>query len=111
MAVKSSKDGPCSEFQTVGEIYITINEQRNDTIESGFTEHEICLPSKELNINNDIFQLLSSDSDGFCIENLLVNDKEILGINSTQNNCTDIGMTTSAITIQNEEIINFKCAG
>ena len=111
MVINSSNDGPCSEFQTVGKINIKINEQEKATIESGFTEHELCLPFNHFNVANDIFQLQSSDSDGFCIESVLVNDKEILRIDSTQNPCTDDGMTTSSITIQNEEIINFKCSG
>ena len=109
MVIESSRDEPCTEIQSNGDIHININGQRNDTIKSEFTEREFCSPLNKVNISNDVFQLYSSD--GFCIESLLVNQKEILGTNSTQNNCGDIGMLTSDITIKDGAIIYFECKG
>ena len=101
MVIESSKNEPCTEIQSESEIHININGQRNDTIRS--TKHEFCSRW------NDIFQLYSSD--GFCLESLFVNEKEILGTNSTQNNCGDIGMLTSDITIKDGAITYFECKG
>ena len=111
MIIKSSSDEPCTDYWSGGEIYININGQRYRTIEPGYKEHELCLPIDQVNITNDIFELQHSDSDGFCIESLLVNEKDILKLNGAHNNCGYVGMTTSNITIQGGELIYLECTG
>ena len=107
--IKTSKYDPCTEFLGDSEIHININGQRTNIIQSAFKKHEICSPSIEINKLHDIFQLNSRD--GFCIESLSINEKEILGANSSQKDCGDVGMLTSEIKIKNEEIIYYECKG
>ena len=111
MVIKTSRNEPCTELWGDSQIHININGQRNDTFDSAFTEHEFCSPTSKVNILHDTFQMQSSGTDGFCIESLFVNDKEILGPNSSQNNCRDVRMPTSEITIKNDQIIYFECKG
>ena len=108
MLIKKNKSETCTKLLGDNEIHIYINEQKY-TIESTFTELQICTLTTEINILQDIFQL--NFSDGFCIESLFVNGNEILGPNSHQHNCGDVGMPTSEMKIQNEEIIYLQCKG
>ena len=93
------------------EIQLTINDQRYDMIESEFTEHKFCLSTKKVDKFNDIFHFYAKDSVGFCIESFFANEKKILGSNSAQNNCGDVGMATSEIKIKNGEVIYYECKG
>ena len=111
MIIESSRDEPCSDYWSGDEIYFNINGQRNHTIEPGYKKHEFCSSINQVNITNDIFELQPSDSEGFCIESLIVNGKDILKLNGAHNNCDYVGMTTSNITIQGGELIYLECTG
>ena len=81
-----------------------------DTTQSFFVEHKYCRAMNQVDIKNDIFQLQSSSSDGFCIEGLSLRGEQMLGTDSSHYNCAGTGMTTSTITIQNNEIV-IECKG
>ena len=111
MVINLSTDEPCQGDWSGGEINIYFNFQLINTIQSSFTEHKYCQPLNQINLTSDIFQLQSTDSYGFCVENLSVNEKQLLGSNSTQNNCGHIGMFTSELKIRDDKIIYFECKG
>ena len=106
---------------------MNINDERKPTIPEKFRYFQYCLPSKEVDILNDRFQLQSSTTDGVCIYSLHINGTQILNgrnnnqtafwLDKNQRNCDYVFdnkqylMITPHITIQNNQVISSPCIG
>ena len=121
MVIKSSENDPCDSQWQGGKIYINHNQKRKAIIPSGFKNYQFCIPSNQVDVINDQFQLQSSNNNDVCIEKFFVNDKQIFVgalndqsffiIDGNQNSCQEQKMTTTQITIQNGEVISSECKG
>ena len=98
-----------------GEIYLNQNGRTIASTSYGFLNFEHCVGAAR----DDEFQLQASNDDGVCITSLSVNGKQLLvGKNSDLPNfwmnqknpkCSNSHMTTSQITIKNEEVDSSQC--
>ena len=119
--VKSSDNYPCDSQWRGGRIFINLNQQRKAIIPSGFRRFQFCIPSNQIDISKDQFQLRSSNNNDVCIEQLFVNSHQIFVgalndqpsfiINGNRNSCSKQQMITSQITIQNSRISSSECKG
>ena len=125
--ITSSDNQPCGQYFEGGEVYLNINDERKATIPEKFRYFQYCLPSKEVDILNDRFQLQSSTTDGVCIFSLHINGTQILnGRNNNQTafvldknsyrcdkvvNDVQLLMTGPDITIQNNQVTSTQCKG
>ena len=83
------------------------------------TEFEYCLDMDDIDIANDEFQLQSSSEDGVCITSLSINSNQLFvgknnnlasfWIDGNDQYCLDDFMSTSQITIQNDQVISSIC--
>ena len=100
-------------------IVIKHNGVNVTTMPAAFTEFEYCFDMDDINIANDEFQLQSSSEDGVCITSLSINSNQlfvgknnnlpIFWIDGNDQYCLDDFMSTSQITIQNEQVISSIC--
>ena len=125
--ITSSDNQPCNRHFAGGEVYLNINDERKATIPEQFQYFDYCIPSEEVDILNDRFQLQSSTTDGVCIFSLHINGTQILnGRNNNQtafwldkedSRCDKVVddvqwlMATSDITIQNNQVTSPSCKG
>ena len=100
---------------------MNINNERQKIIPSGFKRYEYCLPSEQVNVQEDLIQLHSSNNDGVCIFGLFLNKIQILvGPENNQTmfwidqdalKCGSRRVATSQITIRNGRVISSICKG
>ena len=129
----SSDNQPCNRNFEGGEVYLNINDVRKATISRKFRYFGYCLPSEEIDVVNDRFQLQSSNTDGVCILSLNMNGTQILnGRNNNQSafwldegesrcdtvsviddfgNNVRIPMVTPDLIIQDNQVISSQCKG
>ena len=125
--ITSSDNQPCNRHFAGGEVYLNINDERKATIPEQFQYFDYCIPSEEVDILNDRFQLQSSTTDGVCIFSLHINGTQILnGRNNNQTafrldrgesrcdkvvNEVQLLMAGPDITIQNNQVTSSQCKG
>ena len=101
------------------DIVIKHNGVNVTTMPAAFTEFEYCFDMDVIDIANDEFQLQSSSEDGVCITSLSINSNQLFvgknnnlpsfWIDENDQYCLDDFMSTSQITIQNEQVISSIC--
>jgi len=84
-----------------------------------FTEYRHCFDIKQLNVQNDRFQLQSTNGNGVCITRLSLNNTDLLfgknnnlssfWIDKNDQFCSNDSMSTTQITITNEQVISSSC--
>ena len=102
-----------------GDIELKHNGKTIATMPRGFKEFEHCLDMDDVDLPNDKFQLQSSNGDGACITSLSININQLLvgknsnlpsfWIDGNDQYCLDDFMSTSQITLQNEQVISSIC--
>ena len=101
------------------DILIKQNGVNVATMPAATTEFEYCLNMDDIDIANDEFQLQSSSEDGVCITSLSINSNQLFvgknnnlpsfWIDGNDQYCLDDFMSTSQITIQNDQVISSIC--
>ena len=89
------------------------------TIGAGFKQFEQCWNQEDVDTANDEFQLQSSNIDGACITSLSINGNQLLvgknndlqsfWIDGDDRYCLDDFMSSSQITIKNEQVDFSDC--
>ena len=102
-----------------GDIVIKHNGVNVTTMPAASTEFEYCFDMDDIDIANDEFQLQSSSEDGVCITSLSINSNQLFvgknnnlssfWIDGNDQYCLDDFMSTSQITIQNDQVISSIC--
>ena len=76
-------------------------------------EMEFCLPIDQVNINDDIFTLQATSSNGVCITSVTVNNEKLDEVfwlkDNDFNYCEDDFMSTNILKIQNGDIDSSTC--
>ena len=101
------------------DIVIKHNGVNVTTMPAASTEFEYCFDMDDIDIANDEFQLQSSSEDGVCITSLSINSNQLFvgknnnlpsfWIDGNDQYCLDDFMSTSQITIQNDQVISSIC--
>ena len=102
-------------------IYLNVNDERKATIPSRFARFEFCLPTEDVDMTNDRFQLQSTSTDGVCISSFQVNGTQIFvgpenkqssfWIDQGQSTCGNQKVATRGLTVQNGQVIFSECQG
>ena len=102
-----------------GKIEVKHNDVKIAELQPRFTEYEHCFDIKQLNIQNDRFQLQSTNGNGVCITRLSLNNTDLLfgknhnlssfWIDKNDQFCSNNSMSTTQITIANEQVISSSC--
>ena len=101
------------------DIIIKHNGVNVTTMPAASTGFKYCLDMDDINIANDEFQLQSSSEDGVCITSLSINSNQLFvgknnnlpsfWIDGNDQYCLNDFMSTSQITIQNDQVISSIC--
>ena len=101
------------------DIVIKQNGVNVATMPAASTEFEYCLNMNDIDIANAELQLQSSSGDGVCITSLSIENNQLFvgknnnltsfWIDGNDQYCLDDFMSTSQITIQNEQVISSIC--
>ena len=87
----------------------------------GTKTFKLCLEYGQFDIENDVFKLASTGTDGVCIESLSMDGNEILlgpkfgrkksnfWFDSDGNRCTDDFVFTQELIIQNNTVVSSEC--
>ena len=110
----------CNKYRKGAEIRLNVNDERKATIPSGFTRYEFCLPTEDVDMTNDRFQLQSTNNDGVCISSFQVNGTQIFvgpenkqtsfWIDRNDASCDKQKVATKEMTVQNGQVIQSTCA-
>ena len=121
MQLISRRSTFCNEYLHGGAIYLSVNDEKKATIPYRFYRYEFCLPTKEVDVINDRFQLQSTNNDGVCISSFHVNGTQILvgpknnqtsfWIDQNQSRCDNQKVATKEITVRNGQVIFSECKG
>ena len=108
--------------RTAGEgdaVEIFQNSNKIGTMSKGTKMFKLCLDYGQFDIENDVFKLASTGTDGVCIERLSMDGNDIfLGPNDNKatfwfdgndNMCTDDFVATDELIIQNKTVVSSAC--
>ena len=111
----SSWDGDAVKLHYITEKF----ESHVATLNPGQKELEFCMILDQVNIEEDIFTLEATSTDGVCITSLTVNNEPLLvgennnlpyfWIDENDKRCEDNYMATDVLKIQNGKVVYSKC--
>ena len=100
-------------------IEIFQNSNKIGTMTKGTKTFQLCLDYGQFDIENDVFKLATTGTDGVCIESLSMDGNEILlGPNRKKPNfwfdgnghmCNDDFVYTEELIIQNNAVVSSEC--
>ena len=90
-------------------------------IPGGFARYDFCLPTENVDVISDRFQLQATNNNGVCISSFQMNGTQIFvgpeknqtsfWIDRDNQRCDNDKLVTRGITVQNGEVIFSECQG
>ena len=121
MQVTSRRSTFCNEHLYGGAILLNVNNELKAVIPRYSTRYEFCLPTEDVDVTNDRFQLQATNNDGVCISSFQVNGTQIFvgpennqtsfWIAQNQPSCDKQKVATNEITVQNGQVVSSECKG